>query len=311
MISRRAALRGIALTTTAGLAGCTGDGGQQQGDGSESDIQAAGDDLDKALDEFQSEADRFDSIESGEGVDVETSVIESHLEAASQDLDAAEQDASAAQQDRIEALRSIISILQSLTTAIDVIAEGFTATQTGRSYISSERYEDAKQRFTTAQTRFESARGSITEAQSSVDRIEQANIEDTGPDIAEMRSGITKLKEINELMIGLSDGFADLSSGLQDYQVAADRAESERYTAGAAAAADARAHFSSAVSTLRELESTAPSSFQPDIVDTTCRAEALRDAADHYNEGCEAAADGRYDTARSEFRASEDALESC
>jgi hypothetical protein len=311
MDTRRTVLRATALGTVAALAGCSTASDLAGREDSRTHIEAAGEELDLAVRELRDQSDRFEGVEGGDGVDIQTRVVETHLDTASEELDAAEEGASADQRDTIEALRSTVEVLRTATAALDRFAEGLTMLQTGMSYVETERYADAETRFTEARTAFEDVRADLTRVESAVADLDRAEVEGTDASVAEMRSGISRIETSNAALVELSDALASLSRGLVDYQTASSDADAERYRAGARAAGDARDHFASAYSTLTALESSAPARVRSDVVGLSCRAGALRDGAASFRRGCEAAADRRYDVARSEFQAAERALDRC
>lgn len=310
MTTRRKVLSVVATGGVVGISGCLGSISGSR-DEAVTHAEAAADDIDKAVDEFESEAARFDNLESGEGVDVRTKVIEAHLDAASQDLDAAEQDASSDQQDGIDAFRSLVELLRRATAGLDKFADGFSKIQLAISQNQDGRYTDAADQAVEAQSPLEQARDSFTTAQASVDQIDEADIEDTDASLAEIRLELEEVTVLTETMIEFADGFVDLSEGLADLETATDRVDAERYAAAGRAAESASNHFAGAADTFKNLESSAPSRLQSEVVDLTCRAESLRDGAGHYRAGCASADLGAFDHARSEFRAAERDFDRC
>ncbi|WP_226021929.1 hypothetical protein [Halomicrobium salinisoli] len=313
-MDRRQYLEATCGTVLVGtLAGCSSDSSASSGTNVTEHLEAAGTELEAANNALSTESEKFSETDFEEGgVDVQTTAVTEHLDAAGSELDTAESAATESQQETIEAARSWIALARSLTTFIDVFADGYNGVSNGLSYFQSQRYEDAAETLDTASDTLSDAEEELVIVQDRIENLDTEALNNLDEvEISTFEADIERLSGFIDAMIPMVDGLRQESLGMVDFQTGSTEIENEEYTAAKARFKDARSHFSSAETTFKDLEESAPESLQGSVIELTCYGSALRESADHFVATAAALENGNREKANEEAEKGQEALDQC
>lgn len=299
------------------IAGCSGDSDSAtptQTANTGNHLEAAAEAIQNAKDAISTEADKFSesSVDSGDGIDVQTSTATEYIDTASSELDTAKQGASTSQQETIDAARNWISYGRAVIKFLDIFADGYSELTTALTYMESERYSDSADSF-------QAAGGTLSDSDSqlTIVRDRSENLTETDSeyfsdiDLTSSEADIDQLESLLDTFIPMADGMRDLVQGLDDFIVATTSLENSQYSDAEGRYEAAQSHFTTAESTFTDLESSAPNSIQSSIIEMTCYAGALADGAERYAAGSGYYADGDTQAGDDEFEMGEDDLNRC
>lgn len=305
----------IAASAVVPLAGCASDSSNSNPSEDTSGpqeaelIESALEELESALDAFESELDSVNDV-SGR-ISFDDDIVQAHLDQAESDLDEAEK-GDVEQGDLIDATRGMISLLRSIVRSFEYTTDAIDEFQTGATYLQNERYNDAESSFVEATDLINQSQDEFAVAEENLSEIDFDEFSESGEiDRLEMETALEDLDTLNTDLEYMGRTYRDLARGFSDFIPAADSFDSEQYDDAEEGFRNARNHFSSAASTIKEGEESATDDLIDDFIGLTCYAEALRDAADYYTSASEAASNGNWDTAESYAEDANAALERC
>lgn len=319
--------RQLLVTATGGgtalIAGCSGEESDDSattqketdtpaGETTNERLRAAAEEMESAESKINTESDKFtdSSLDSGQGVSIQTATILSELDAASTELDAAEQGATSEQQDAINAARNWISFARATTEFLGLFADGYNEFTTANTYFESERYSDATGTLDTAQENFESADSQLTivqDRQESLTEMDHEAFENIT--LSTTPADIEQLESILETLIPFIGGYRQMTLGFEDFIIALESLENRDYADAESEYRDAEDHFTSAETRIRGLEESAPPSLRNSVIELTSIAGTLKESAGHYATGSEYYANGDTRAGDQEFKKGEKALE--
>lgn len=297
------------------ITGCTSDDGDSGsiGDSSSSEnvklLESAQDELETAIDTFESELDSIDGTDSRISFQGET--IQAHLDQAESYLDDAEEE-TVEQNDWIEAMRDVISFMRSFIMAFESFSDGFDELQTGATYLQNERFIDAESTFIEANDYINQSDDELVLAREYLSEINFNEFSDTSEvDRIEIETYLEEFIALNTDLEYLTRTYRDLARGLADFMQAAESFDNEQYNDAQDEFGNARNHFSSAASTIREGEESATDVYIDTFIGLTCYTEAARDAADSFLSASSAASYSNWATAESHTKDASTALDRC
>lgn len=305
----------IAASAVVPLAGCASDSGDSNPSEDTSSpqeaelIESALEELESAVDAFESELDSVDDV-SGR-ISFDDDIVQAHLDQAESDLDEAEE-GDVEQGDLIDATRGMISFLRSVVRSFEYTTDAIDEFQTGATYLQNERYNDAESSFVEATDLINQSQDEFAVAEENLSEIDFDEFSESSEiDRLEMETALEDLGALNTDLEYMGRTYRDLARGFSDFIPAADSFDNEQYDDAEEGFRNARNHFSSAASTIKEGEESATDDLIDDFIGLTCYAEALRDGADYYTSASEAASNGNWDTAESYAEDAQAALERC
>jgi len=316
-MQRRKYIIGASSLVTAVIAGCSGDSSSAtptQTANTGNHLQAAAEAIQSANDAISTEADKFSdtSVDSGGGIDVQTSMATGYLDTASSELDTAGQGASTSQQETIDAAQNWVSYGRAVIEFLDIFADGYSDFTTALTYMESERYSDSADSFQTAGNTFDDADSQLTIVRDRSESLTETDSEYfSDVDMTSSEADVDQLGSLLDTFSPMADGMRDLVQGLDDFTAATTSLENSQYSDAEESYEAAQSHFTTAESTFIDLESSAPNSIQSSIIEMTCYAGALSDGAEHYAAGSGHYADGDTQAGDDEFEMGEEDLNQC
>jgi len=270
--------------------------------------------IQNANDAIATQSDKLSdpSVEAGAGVDIQASSAERYLDTATSELDMAEEVATSTQQDTIAAARSWISYSRSVIEFLNLFADGYSEFTTGLTYIEAERYSDSAESFKTAEGTLSDADSKLTIVRDRSDSLVETDSEYF--DDVNLTSSEAEIDELEPLLssfISLSNGMHDVTLGLEDFISASNKLQNGQYSEGVSGYNDAQSHASSAENTFKDLEQDAPNSIKNSVIEYTCYAGALAEAAGHFATGSRYYANGNSQAGDEEFNMGQNALNQC
>jgi hypothetical protein len=275
----------------------------------EESIDAAATALNEAYDGIDRQSDALG--EDGESFD--ESGTRRSISTANDHLDAAEStDLSDEQQTVVEEMRDVAAFFTVLTDTLVQLDSGFNETDVAQSYVDNDRFEDGLDSLDDARAAFRDASDDLSDAESAFGELESGSFERIdGTSYAEVEDSLQTTRQLVDTMDPFLTGYREFVRGAQSFEEGSAALDAEQFSVAAGEFDTAVARFDDAESAFRDAEEEAPSEMRSEIIDLTCFAGALRDAAEHFAAGSRAYDDGDSQTANEEFQAGQEDLNRC
>ncbi|MDY7081786.1 MAG: hypothetical protein SXQ77_05120, partial [Halobacteria archaeon] len=211
------------------------------------EIRNASQHLNSAGTELASELSKFENLDAQrrQGIDFEASGILSDVNKAKKSLDSASKTAEGEQQQTIDKLQNLSEFERSMALLMDSFAEAYTGFVTGYSQMQSGKFNDSIDRLESAQAKIDEVRRRFNTTKANYDAmsdetLKKIGMENESKSLGELNKSVKAFDIIIDGVYYWTKGSQDLKRGKQNYQSGNYKQASQDY-------ADARTHFSKAV----------------------------------------------------------------